>query len=141
MDNFITIIVLHDLESTSFTDLLSELAGSFMLRVIFSEVFSTAAEVRALKNLVEALKSVLVNLTPSHFLHTALALIVTGDLQLLELVDNKGMSLTGFEAFKVAARTSENIFLLPLLDTRTAEINSAIRAFTGVLENVLTDDT
>ena len=112
-----------------------------MLRVIFSEVFSTTAEVRALKSLVEALKSVLVNLTPSHFFHTALALIITRDLQLLELVNNKGMSLTGLEAFKVTARTSENIFLLPLLNTRTAEINSAIRAFTGVLENVLTDDT
>jgi len=115
VDALSAVILLHNLEAAFLTGLLSKLAGGLVVAVVFAEVLSIASEVRALDSLVEALKSVLVDLPPWHFLIAALSLVFAGHLQLLEHVDNIRVSLADLESFEVAARTSNHFLSFSLI--------------------------
>jgi hypothetical protein len=141
MDDFTTFSILHDLKSTGFASDVSELADSLVVFVVFAEVLATASIVRALKSRVQALKSVLVDFTPGHFLHASLTLVLTGNLQFFELVNDVRMCLAGLKPFKVAAWTGKDVLILSLVDTFTAKVDPAVRTLAGFLKHIFADHT
>jgi hypothetical protein len=141
MDEFTTFSILHDLKSTGLAVDVSELADSLVVFVVFAEVLATASIVKALKSRVQALKSVLVDFMPGHFLRTSLTLVLTGNLQFFELANDVRMCLAGLKPFKVAAWTDKDVIILSLVDTFTAKVDPAVRTLAGFLKHIFADHT
>jgi len=112
-----------------------------VLLVVFTQVLASTSEVRALEGLVKALVSVLINIAPRDLLHAALAFIFTRHLQFCKLINYIRVSLACLESFEVAARAGVDALIFAFIDTSATEVDPAVLALTGLLEDVLADNT